>query len=77
MTTKPPSIPKAIFEAELSRVQAKHHVRDASRILNDAAPYFDPGQKAVYHSIAAQLAALEKRLAELEPTQGGVSASGD
>lgn len=72
MTTTPPHIPKAIFQAELSRVQAKHHVRDASRILNDATPYFDPGQKAAYNSIAAELAKLEKRLAELEPNLGGL-----
>jgi hypothetical protein len=71
MTTNKQFIPKEILESELARLRAKHHCRDGARVLNDAVPYFDPGQKAVYNSIAAELAKLEKRLAELEPNPGG------
>jgi hypothetical protein len=63
-----PVIPEAIFESELARLRAKHHVHDAARIIIDAGPYFDPSQKAAYGSIVESLGEVEKLLIELERT---------
>jgi hypothetical protein len=59
-------IPEAIFESELARLRAKHHVHDAARIITDAVPHFDPSQRAAYGSIIEALDEVEKRLDELE-----------
>ncbi len=63
-----PVIPEAIFESELARLRAKHHVHDAARIIIDAVPYFDPSQRAAYDSIIEALGEVEELLAELERT---------
>jgi glycerol dehydrogenase-like iron-containing ADH family enzyme len=61
-----PVIPEEIFESELARLRAEHHVHDAARIIADAVPYFDPSEKVAYGSIIEALFEVEKRLAELE-----------